>query len=272
MKNTLKRSLALLLALIMSVSALPIEVFAAEAEEAVTELSAEVSGEAEETALSAKLSAAYINPVYADVISEDDLISDPNQGLSGASVDTYYSTVAEVGKVLRAAMKERTETVEVGYTTTTAINSQESLGVFLTETSDAAVAHTGEPTEGDYLKFQFAGIKCASSGYVSGGTYYYPMTYTVTYYDTAQQEAEMDKAVGTLLNSLNLSGASDYEKIKGVYDYICANVTYDYDNLEDEDYKLKYTGYAALVNKTAVCQGYAVLFYRLMLELGVDAR
>ena len=49
-------------------------------------------------------------------------------------------------------------------------------------------------------------------------------------------------------------------------------ISYDYTNLNNDAYKLKYTAYAALINKTAVCQGYANLFYRLMLELGVDCR
>ena len=82
----------------------------------------------------------------------------------------------------------------------------------------------------------------------------------------------MDTAVSNLLKSLNVSGKSDYQKVGAVYDYICDNVTYDYDNLEDDSYTLKFTAYAALKNKTAVCQGYALLFYRLMLELGIDAR
>lgn len=51
-----------------------------------------------------------------------------------------------------------------------------------------------------------------------------------------------------------------------------ANVKYDYENLDDTDYKLKYTAYAALLNGTAVCQGYANLLYRMALEAGIDAR
>ncbi len=47
---------------------------------------------------------------------------------------------------------------------------------------------------------------------------------------------------------------------------------YDYDHLYDSSYDLKYTAYAALVNGKAVCQGYACLFYRMMLEAGIDVR
>lgn len=39
----------------------------------------------------------------------------------------------------------------------------------------------------------------------------------------------------------------------------CKNVTYDYASLKNPNYLLKHTAYAALMNKTAVCQGYAAL-------------
>ena len=92
--------------------------------------------------------------------------------------------------------------------------------------------------------------------YISNGVYSFSIPFTACYYDDAQQEAEMDVAVLQLLDTLNLDGKSDYEKIKGVYDYICSNVNYDDTNLNNDAYKLKFTAYAALVNKTAVCQGY----------------
>lgn len=49
-------------------------------------------------------------------------------------------------------------------------------------------------------------------------------------------------------------------------------MSYDYSHLNDPSYKLQFTAYAALMNGTAVCQGYANLLYRLLLESGVDAR
>ena len=98
------------------------------------------------------------------------------------------------------------------------------------------------------------------------------MEYTFTYYTTSAQESELDQAIQQVLTQLNLDGKTDYEKIYDIYNYICQNVAYDYANLYDDSYKLKFTAYAALINKTAVCQGYALLFYRLALEAGIDAR
>ena len=43
-------------------------------------------------------------------------------------------------------------------------------------------------------------------------------------------------------------------------------------DLEDDNYKLKHTAYAALMHKTSVCQGYAVLLYRMLKECGIDNR
>ena len=99
------------------------------------------------------------------------------------------------------------------------------------------------------------------------GIHTYSITYAVSYYTTAAQEQSVTAKVNAVLAGLPLAGKTDYEKIRIVYDYICQNVTYDHANLNNDAYKLKYTAYAALINKTAVCQGFALLFYRMMREL-----
>lgn len=209
----------------------------------------------------------YVNPIYADVVHSSELLTADENGVSALAEEDYCTTLEEAGAVMRRQMVDRNETITVYYQTTDDNYSQ-----YMKKISDEAMSHTGVPTEGDYLKFQYAGWNCSLSGNVNNGTYYLTMTYTVTYYTTADQEEIMDNTVSELLGQLDLNGKPEYKKIKGVYDYICENVTYDYDKLEDDSYKLKFTAYAALVDKTAVCQGYAVLFYRLMEELDVDCR
>lgn len=253
----------MLLALVMAVSALPVEAFAVEA--ASLDASAGLHS-----------SFVQINPLYEDVISEEDLPEPANDGIAAAAVEEYCATTSEAADQLRESMKDRSTTVEIGLIseeTITEDNFDSIANGLFEEMFSEAMAHTGVATEGDYLRFQYGGLSGEMSGAVdSEGVSYITYTLTIAYYTTAAQETAMDSAVDELLADLNLSGASDYEKIKAVYDYICANVTYDYTNLEDDSYLLKYTGYAALLNGTAVCQGYAVLFYRLMLELGIDAR
>lgn len=211
------------------------------------------------------ISMTYINPLYVGVVEETDL-AQPNAVALAENVEYCY-TIRDAGEAVRKQLKARQQTVTVGLRSTT--DADKSL---LTEVFSVALAHTGDPKEGDYLNWQYGGWKGQISGYSDGAFYYLTLTYTVTYYTTAEQEAVMDTAVAELLGTLGLSGAGNYEKVKGVYDWICANVSYDHANLGDDTYKLKYTAYAALVNRTSVCQGYAVLLYRLLLELGVDNR
>lgn len=47
---------------------------------------------------------------------------------------------------------------------------------------------------------------------------------------------------------------------------------YDYDGLSDSSNTVKYTAYGALCNGKAVCNGYAVLFYRMCKEAGLSVR
>ena len=135
-----------------------------------------------------------------------------------------------------------------------------------------ALSHTGEPTQGDYLRWQLGGYRLSTSQYSAGGRYYLTITYKPRYYTTAEQETQLDAAVKNVLDQLDVYDATDYEKVCAVYDYICNNVEYDYEGLATPENKLIYTAYAALINGKSVCQGYANLFYRLMLELDVDAR
>ena len=180
----------------------------------------------------------------------------------------YLTDPEAAGAILRETMENREATVTVLYEADADLEFEEVVAPI----REAAMAHTGQPTEGDYLAKQRGTINASGSWSSDGTTNYYSITFTIEYYTTAEQETEMDTAVAALLDELALDGLSDYEKLSAVYEWMCANITYDYDNLEDDTYKLKYTAYAALMDRTAVCQGYAVLLYRLMLELGIDCR
>ena len=128
--------------------------------------------------------------------------------------------------------------------------------------------HDGVGSHGDYIEWQLGSIEWS---YFVSGAYGYA-EYTPEYYTTAAQEAEVDARSAQILASLGINGKSEYEKVKAIYDYICANVTYDNEHLKTPDYDLQYTCYAAMISGTSVCQGYALMFYRLCLDAGVDAR
>ena len=68
----------------------------------------------------------------------------------------------------------------------------------------------------------------------------------------------MDQEVSRVLSSLALDGKSQKEKIDAIYNYLIRNVKYVSDaELADESNVIKYSSYAALVQHSAVCQGFA---------------
>lgn len=213
-----------------------------------------------------------VNPYYQDVIDQENLKTEldgfQQYAIQPLADDNYCTTKSEVSDVLREAMVNRVNNISVQYVNKTPLTKAD-----LTTMLNSAMAETDQPNEGDYLAFQYGGWKGSYKGYSYFGTYYLTVTYTITYYTTLEQEKKLDAAVEDVLSDLNIDEeADDYEKVSAVYDYICNHVTYDYDHLYNDDYKLQFTAYAALINGTSVCQGYANLFYRMAKELGLSTR
>lgn len=136
-----------------------------------------------------------------------------------------------------------------------------------TDCFDSSIEHLGSGYDGDYLRFQMGSWNYEAIKQVDDdGSCLTTVTYTIDYYTTAEQERMVDQRIAEIHDELKLDELSDFECIREIYKYITENVSYDYDNLNNEDYTLKYTAYAALFDGKAVCQGYAALFYRLANE------
>ena len=200
--------------------------------------------------------------------------------VSGAAVSGADAFVSEVREKMIARETEIGITLDVTQAELEA-DYGGGLGAYLDAFFDAlyegVFAHDGTLKGGDYLK-KHVGVSSFGGNMLTftDGVWHCPLTLTVEYYTTAAQEKELDKKLDGILKAadeeIGLSGLSDYEKIRWAYDYICSHVAYDNANLNNDAYTLKYSAYAALVNGTAVCQGYANLFYLMMQRLGVDAR
>lgn len=291
MRQIKKRILSLLTAILMLSAIVPIEALAASGNGhyfvplgTVTETGNQNDG----TAAFETDAAVYINPAYIDVIDKDDIpvpddVENPESfGRSGISTFAedeesvvYVDTVEDAGAVLRAGMVAREETITVYYYGDI-YSSDYFKDLCINRIIPAALAETGNANEGDYLRYNYGGTGYKASIAADGeGKYrYYTIVFTPTYFTTAEQETAVTKTVDALLEETLTfeESASDYEKTYLVYDYICSHVTYDNEHLDDSTYTLKYSTYAALLNGTAVCQGYASLFYRLLRELDMSVR
>ena len=69
-----------------------------------------------------------------------------------------------------------------------------------------------------------------------------------------------------------ISRLSEEQKIRLVHDYVTELLSYDSVHKDKENSHGKVTAYAALRYHQVVCQGYAVLTYRLLKEMGVHCR
>ena len=178
----------------------------------------------------------------------------------------YYDTEEEAVAELRGLMKQRAEKVTIGLKGSTDQEGlQETIGRLIKEATD----HTGKPDEGDYIGFQYASYKGSAQTTYVGLSPAIEVEYILSYYDDAQQEAEVDKKVHEIIESLELDEKTDFEKIAAIHDYICDNVEYE---SAEESSDIVRTAYGALIDGRAVCQGYSVSLYRLLLEAGIDNR
>lgn len=225
---------------------------------------------AESTAIN--LEVTQVNPLYADVLGEKDLIqAHPSKLLADGEDVTYLTDEQEAAEIIREGMKNRQESIVVYFHM--ADYNKDDATAMITNMAANAMTHTGVPTEGDYLMWQYGGFEASAKGTLNDdNSADLAITYTYTYYTTAEEEAEVDTAVAELLEDLDVSGKTDYLKVKAIYDYICDNVEYDDEHSNDTKYTKQFTAYGALLDGTSVCQGYALLMYRLALELDVDCR
>lgn len=156
---------------------------------------------------------------------------------------------------LRDKMVKRESTVTIEYENATEDIAKD---IFL-----KAIENNDNPTHGDYLAFH------------TYWSWYYPdiainkneITYRINYNDTLSQEGEVSEKVHQILDGLKLDNKSDYEKVCVINDWIV-------DNIEYEDVSVDNMGssYTAFIKQSTPCRGFAIAFYRLCKEEGIETR
>lgn len=92
------------------------------------------------------------------------------------------------------------------------------------------------------------------------------INYEITYFSTKAQENFARKETRKIAKNIMKKNKGQFNRVKAVNDYIVSNTTYGGST------KAKYTTYGVLNNKIAVCQGYSITGYRLLKEMGIDAK
>lgn len=106
-------------------------------------------------------------------------------------------------------------------------------------------------------------IKSWSYSYTSAGK----ISVNLEYRATLEQEQFVTKRVKEIAAELSQPGMSDFDKVLAVNEYVVTNTIYSRTAKTTPHHV-----YAYLTEGKAVCQAYALLTYRLLTEMGVEAR
>ena len=286
-RNTFGKTLAVFLAIAVIVTFTPMNVFGASvstdnaagagttAEEGISAQEyeyIEITGDGTAVVTTPEIpeyekscSISYVNPLYEGIELP---ASEKSSRKFYAANNPYFSSTETAADYVRDCMVKRKNQICFDMFAIFSDNWAPAL-------QDYILRHTENPLEGDYLnlslyKFDINGIPEAVNS--DGTELVVHVTIDVQYLTTAAQEEELTGKLKSVTDGLKLDGLTDYGKAKAIYGYITENVKYDFEGLDDDSDYLKYSAYGALVENSAVCQGYAALLYRMLLEQGIDSR
>ncbi|MER1998365.1 MAG: transglutaminase domain-containing protein [Lysinibacillus sp.] len=92
------------------------------------------------------------------------------------------------------------------------------------------------------------------------------LNFNQKYLTTYEQERLVNGKVAAILETIDASTMTDVEKVKIVNDYIVQHTVYS-----EATSASPHSAYAILFEGKGVCQGYALLAYKLLTELGIEA-
>ncbi|MDR0821457.1 MAG: Ig-like domain-containing protein [Oscillospiraceae bacterium] len=110
----------------------------------------------------------------------------------------------------------------------------------------------------------------SNSGVLKSFTITLKFTYTMSQTEFNKSKPKFDAAASRALAAV-LPNMSDFEKALALHDYIVLNSEYDKEAADKNITTRAHTSYDCLVNKIAVCEGYALAYVYLLRKVGVDA-
>lgn len=206
-------------------------------------------------------------------ILEDNVCTDEVQGYEncGENSITLFSTDIEYAEsieaaadILRQQMIMRNGLISVYY-------HGEYVEGMSKPILDAAVAYDDSlpGMAGDYLRYNYNRIvRRVYRGENSSGIYY-RFVFEISYLSSYEQELAVEEKVQEILSELNIYDSDRETQIRSIYAYVTGNVKYD--NMIYETFNV-HSAYAAAIEGKAVCQGYSLLLYRLLQEIGIKNR
>lgn len=164
-----------------------------------------------------------------------------------ATASSSLQSVSEMAQRLTGAMSNRRETITFTYEGNTGkLKAQVQSAIDQAMGSDPYLYYII-----DSYAFSYRGSSRSAN-----------VTVQVEYRETLQQTAYVNKQVKAILQQIITPGMNNHQKVKVIHDWVVLNLKYD------NTYS-KYTAYEGLQSGAAVCQGYSLLTYKLLLGAGI---
>lgn len=188
-----------------------------------------------------------------------------DQRLEGVNFSKItYITVSKGAARLKKAMLSHKENVFIFVK-----SKSSSAEKIYYELEDRALKETEQPMEGDYMRWDISERDVSYRVRKDEGYYWYQFQIKLKYFTTKEQRNQVNTKTDEIIRNLAFSSqTTDYEKVKGVYDYVCNNVSY----AKDINDNIVFSSWSALYNGEAVCQGYAQLMYIILKKLKMPVR
>jgi hypothetical protein len=222
---------------------------------------------------------AVVNPLYTDLPAPDS--GDADNYVQAQTRSTRYVSTQTAVDQLRQAMMARNQEISL------MLREYPSDSWFYQTIFQSAYSQDNAVCayDGDYLRWSWYSVAWNVQAAASG----YQVTVRLQYYTSGAEEAAVAQQVTDLVTKLGVRDMEPVLAYETIYDYVTTHVTYDsqglanfaddykdasgknVDPLGNDDYYI-YTAYGALNNGTAVCQGYAALYYAMCWEAGLPTR
>lgn len=213
------------------------------------------------------------NEIFSGITlkTDSDLVS-ASEEESTTAVNSY-STISAVAAYVSKHMTNRESHFSVIYTGSD-YDTYGDRGKIKNDLLPKAFSvDTASTSDADYL---FDIYKSIDVDYVVNSTNkYIHFTFDVEYWESKEETEYVDDNLSSIISDMELSeGATDYDKVKAVHDWICGNVKKGNTVISQVDGKTEIatvSPYTAFKYGQSSSAGYAGLAYKLLFKLGVQS-
>ncbi|MBU3183874.1 transglutaminase domain-containing protein [Clostridium estertheticum] len=175
---------------------------------------------------------------------------------SEAVVTYNVTTIDEFKAKVNYAISNRVSEVNINYTGSKSVGDSIN---FMQDTVLTAVKTAGNDYEKNLLKSYAYSI-------TEFGDNEFNVVYTFDYLESKEQENQVKAKVKEMLGQIITSDMTEGQRVKAINSYICKKLSYDTTHTNFSAYE------GLLGSGKTVCQGYALLAYRMLTDAGLQAR